>query len=687
MAGDDLLLRREDDQRHAEEDDAGPARPVRLQRPDGRRSRRANHDGGDGADRARNVLPHRQRAPGGCSRRRSSGRSRRSTSTGRPATEPPPNLTPNGPVPDLYTADAGPAPHLRLELRHRRRRVGRPSRSTASCSPIPRSSPSRSGRSRSGCWSTPAAVDHVFHIHQNDFAVIRVGSNTIQTGPTSSPYRYTSLRDTVDIPPGSERGHPIPRQPRAREVRLPLPHPSARGHRHDDGRPRRPEHVATSDRPRLAGRTTGAGASSGTATADRLGIFRPGARPARRLDRDRRADERPDEDIVAAPSTPGAAPFDLRVRRSVARADPPVQTVRRPARRRQPGNREHRRPGARPRSSPAGSGPEPSLVRIFKPDGTLVREIKPDDAGPLPDGASIASADFDGDNYDDVADRRWPRGHAPGGRRPERPRAQRRARAGRAVFALTAPGSATAGVNLAAGYYDPSTRPGFVANLITTPASGRGRRPSQVWMPFMPEPHDRRADGRPPSRSPRSASRPPHVARGLRLQVTGSARTGWTRSPHGSDPGRPGTSRSTTPATISRIQDPVTERRRRTRRQCAEGCSESRLQGRARPRPGHARQHHAEGRTRARRGRPRDVHDAGHGDGAETSRGARDRAGRLFRTRAGESRCLGTGRCRSDVPRRGPSRDDAARQRASASDPLSASSASFVPSTMRTSFS
>ena len=49
-----------------------------------------------------------------------------------------------------------------------------------------------------------SGIDHVFHIHQTDLAVIRSGTNSISTSPTATgPYRYTSLRDSVDIPPGS----------------------------------------------------------------------------------------------------------------------------------------------------------------------------------------------------------------------------------------------------------------------------------------------------------------------------------------------------------------------------------------------------------------------------------------------------------------------------------------------------
>src|SRR4029453_15799449 len=48
-------------------------------------------------------------------------------------------------------------------------------------------------------------VDHTFHIHQTDFAVISVNTNPVQyifPIRDATPYRYVSLRDSVNIPPG-----------------------------------------------------------------------------------------------------------------------------------------------------------------------------------------------------------------------------------------------------------------------------------------------------------------------------------------------------------------------------------------------------------------------------------------------------------------------------------------------------
>ena len=341
----------------------------------------------------------------------------------------------------------------------------------------------------------------------------------------------------------AERGHPVPRQPPAREVRLPLPHPSARGRRHDDGRPRRPEHLGTSDRPRVAGWTTGAGASSGTATAAGSRILRPGGgrRGVSTATGELTSDL--DEDIVTAPSTPGAAP-------SISVYD--GQSLERTA------GSGRSATSASASSLATGNiddqgqaeiiagrvGPGASLVRIFKPDGTLVREISRTLRRAAAERCIGGVSGLRRRQLRRRRDRRWPRGAA-GGRRPERPRTLDGQHVD-AALPLTAPGGATAGVNLAAGYYDPVTRPGFVANLITTPASGPVAGRTQVWVPFMPD-----HEGAPMGAPVQIASFRPlgrHVSRGLRLQVTGSARTGWTRSPHGQTRGRPSTSRSTTPA-------------------------------------------------------------------------------------------------------------------------------------------
>jgi hypothetical protein len=49
------------------------------------------------------------------------------------------------------------------------------------------------------------------------------------------------------------------------------------------------------------------------------------------------------------------------------------------------------------------------------------------------------------------------------------------------IFSFVASGGMGAGVNLAAGYMDPTTVPSFKANLVTTPQSGKYRGTASVW--------------------------------------------------------------------------------------------------------------------------------------------------------------------------------------------------------------
>src|SRR5262249_50410016 len=51
----------------------------------------------------------------------------------------------------------------------------------------------------------------------------------------------------------------------------------------------------------------------------------------------------------------------------------------------------------------ARGGPGASLVRIFRPDGSLWRELRGVLPGRFPNGVTVASADFNRDNYDDIA--------------------------------------------------------------------------------------------------------------------------------------------------------------------------------------------------------------------------------------------------------------------------------------------
>jgi suppressor of ftsI len=472
---------------------------------------------------------------------------------GDPATEPPPNLPPNGPVPDLYTAT--PDQHRTFDWSIITAADG----TTAfpidgylfPDAPIV---PIQVGQVEEWLLVNTSGVDHVFHIHQTDFAVIKVGANRIQTGPSTGPYRYTSLRDTVDIPPGSSvivrfrvspqlgkyvfHCHILPHEDGGMMLGV-LAVPNEQQRRIALGsQPRQPAQMIIKDG---TGKTLG---------ALRRGRFTRGNATAT-------GQLTPDdltEDIVTAPTTPGA---------------PPTITT-------YDGDSLNRMNSFKPFGNQhvgvslavgniddqglgeiiAGRvGPGPSLVRVFRPDGTLVRELKGTLPGNLPNGVTVASSDFDGDNYDDVAVGAGS-GHAPdvvgvSGFDLTNDSTQQ-------LFSLTAAGGPTAGVNLAAGYYDPLTRPGLVANLITTPASGRVAGWAQVWVPYTPDhEHPGHSIGGPRQiASFRPLGR--HTVRGLNLQVSRLGTQGLDALAAWIDPRKPVFVSIDDAGAISRIQTPVT---------------------------------------------------------------------------------------------------------------------------------
>jgi hypothetical protein len=125
-------------------------------------------------------------------------------------------------------------------------------------------------------------------------------------------------------------------------------------------------------------------------------------------------------------------------------------------------------------------------VRIFRADGTLWRELVGVLPGRFSNGVTVASSDFNGDNFDDIAIGAG-RGSRPlvmgiDGFSLGDPTGSRQV----TLFSFVAPGDRRAGVNLAAGYLDPRTRPGYLANLLTTPQGGRGAGTVSVWLPAPP---------------------------------------------------------------------------------------------------------------------------------------------------------------------------------------------------------
>jgi suppressor of ftsI len=477
---------------------------------------------------------------------------------GEPATEPPPNLTPTGPVPDLYTVDADQHRTFDWSI------ITAPNGTTAfpingalfPDSPIV---PIQVGQVEEWLLVNTSGVDHVFHIHQTDLAVIRVGSNRIQTSPSAKgPYRYVSLRDSVDIPPGSsviirfrvspELGkyvfhcHILPHEdggmmmgviavPNAQQRRFALgPLPGKSG-----------PVVVKDGNGKTIGRLGPAGGSSKRGVATATGEL---------------STDDLTEDIVTAPATPGASPtISVYDGNSLS----PVNSFKPFGNERvgvslAVGNIDDQGQGE---IITGRVGPGASLVRIFHPDGSLVREIQGTIPAPLPNGVSVASADFDGDNYDDVAIGAG-RGAVPNVVGLSGFDMTSGAAIVGPLFSMRGAGDEHAGVNLAAGYYDPQTRPGLVANLITTPASGRVGGWAQVWIPFTPD-HEHPGGGSmlPPRQIASFRPLGRHTSRGLHLQVGRLGFDGLGALASWVDPSKPVYVSIDAAGVISRIQTPV----------------------------------------------------------------------------------------------------------------------------------
>lgn len=474
---------------------------------------------------------------------------------GTPATVPPPNLTPTGPVPDLYTVT--PDQHRTFQWS-----IGSAANGTTNFpingflfpdSPIV---PIQVGQVEEWLLVNTSSIDHVFHIHQTDLAVIRSGTNSISTSPSATgPYRYTSLRDSVDIPPGSSV---IVRWRVSPELGKYVFHCHILPHE-DAGMMMSVLAVPNDQQRRFA-----LGSTPGQQTlvvvrdgnGRRLGLLYPDARTSRRGISTAAGDLTSDmtEDIVAAPSTPGPAPFI-----SVYDGQSRQRTA-------------HFRPFGSERvgvSLTTGSiddqgqaeiiagrvGPGPSLVRIFRPDGSLVRELQGTLPGVLPNGVNVASADFDGDNFDDVA---------VGAGRGADPLVvglsglALTSGATKQIFSFTAAGGPKAGVNLVGGYYDPTTRPGYLANLVTTPMSGRLAGWTQVWLAYTPNHEDPNGPSMAPAHQ-MASFRPlgRRTGRPLSLQVSRLGHNGLDALAAWLDPKKTVYVSIDDAGVISRIQTPV----------------------------------------------------------------------------------------------------------------------------------
>src|SRR3954451_21899766 len=327
----------------------------------------------------------------------------------------------------------------------------------------------------------PSNIDHPFHLHQTDFAVMSINGQPVNT-QGKGVYPYVSLRDTVNIPAGGNvvirlrvtpilgkyvfHCHLLAHEDKGMMLAV-LVDPDASYRR-----------VALG-----SGVREGGDALIQDGQGNPLGRINPLPRGWKggvaTATGDLNGDVVPE--IVAGPASRGTRGFvtvyDGKTLQPIRRFLPFPES---------------------PRSGVslaigyvdgtangniivARVGPGPSLVRIFRPDGTLWRELVGVLPGQFPNGVTVASSDFNGDNFDDVA--------IGGGKGREPvvvgldgfslgdPTGSKRV----PLFSFVAPGGRRAGVNLAAGYYDPRTRPSFLANLVTTPQRGKGAGTISVW--------------------------------------------------------------------------------------------------------------------------------------------------------------------------------------------------------------
>jgi Multicopper oxidase/FG-GAP-like repeat len=419
----------------------------------------------------------------------------------------------------------------------------------------------------------PSDVDHPFHIHQTDFAVISINGHPVSTtgGSGDYPYQYTSLRDTVNIPAG---GNVVIRFRVSPELGKFVFHCHILAHE-DAGMMTAVLVDADASERRVA---LGAGAGEGGSvlvqdgSGNQIGRIDPLPRSWRGGVATATGELTDDlvQDIVAGPASPGAQGF-------VTVYD---GTTLQPIRRFLPFPESPRSGVSLAIGDIDGSGkgdiiaarvgPGPSLVRIFRPDGTLWRELVGVLPGQFSNGVTVASADFNGDNYDDVAI------GAGKGREPlvvgldgfslGDPTGSKRV----TLFSFVAPGGGGAGVDLAAGYYDPRTRPGFLANLITTPQSGQLAGTVSVWTIPSPESmamdhslstmQSQAASPSPPAPTLMATLHPlgPRAHGGLRLAVTRLGKQGLDALAAWSSEHRPVYQSIDDAGVISTIQIPVT---------------------------------------------------------------------------------------------------------------------------------
>jgi FtsP/CotA-like multicopper oxidase with cupredoxin domain len=431
---------------------------------------------------------------------------------GAPATVQAPNFTPTAPVPEIYRAKPDHTRTFEWQNVISGQNKAIAFAINGGFFPLNPIVTLQAGQVEQWLLVNTSPTDHAFHLHQQHFAVLSVNSGPSGTTnpfvlPPGKTYRYASLRDTINIPPDGSvliRFRVSPQLGKYVFHCHILPH-------EDAGMMMGVLAIPGADQRRIAlgtqpGQPSAAFVKNGHArSVGRISVGPPGARGGVATATGHLTNDLTEATVVGTPGG-GGSPASVSVYaggslRRIARFRP-FPDFPRAGLSLATGNID----GGGPAQIIVGRvGPGPSLVRIFSAKGALLRTIKGTIPGPLPNGVTVASADLNGDNYDDVAigaGRGAPSRPAPSpgftARQTEVPprvvvldgfMLLNRSRPPRRVFSFVAAGGPGSGVNLAAGYYDPRTRPGLLANLITTPQTGRLAGAVQVWAPPFEAPH------------------------------------------------------------------------------------------------------------------------------------------------------------------------------------------------------